>query len=83
MPRSSSVEGFGFVFLEASSHGLPVLAHNIGGVSDAVKNGKTGILTDYRKPYELKNEMIKLIKDKNLRKKWGKKEKMGTKSYLE
>ncbi len=71
MPRSSSVEGFGFVFLEASSHGLPVLAHNIGGVSDSVKNGKTGILTDYRKPNELKNEMIKLIKDKNLRKKMG------------
>ena len=82
MPRSNSVEGFGFVFLEAYSHGLPILAHYIGGVSDAVKNGKTGILTNYRKPSELKNGMIKLIKDKNLRKKWGKKGKNGHKVLL-
>ena len=32
MPRAKSVEGFGFVYLEASSHGLPIIAHRIGGV---------------------------------------------------
>ena len=31
MPIARSVEGFGFVYLEASAHGLPILAHKIGG----------------------------------------------------
>ena len=41
-----SVEGFGLACLEASAHGLPVIAHRIGGVADAVKAGETGILVD-------------------------------------
>ncbi len=41
-----SVEGFGLGYLEASAHGLPVIAHRIGGVEDAVKAGETGILVD-------------------------------------
>lgn len=39
-----SVEGFGLVYLEASAHGLPVVAHRVGGVSEAVLDGKTGIV---------------------------------------
>jgi phosphatidylinositol alpha-1,6-mannosyltransferase len=31
-----SVEGFGLVYLEASAHGLPVVAHRVGGVAEAV-----------------------------------------------
>ena len=57
MPRAQSVEGFGFVYLEASSHGLAVLAHRIGGVEDAIKDGKTGILTNLEKPEELENAL--------------------------
>ena len=36
VPKAKSVEGFGFVYLEASSHGIPVIAHQTGGVEDAV-----------------------------------------------
>ena len=72
MPRSNSVEGFGFVYLEASSHGLPILAHNIGGVEDAVKDGITGILTNPQHPSELKHALATLIKDNILRNKMGK-----------
>lgn len=39
-----SVEGFGLVYLEAGLFRLPVLAHDTGGVSDAVVDGKTGFL---------------------------------------
>jgi len=39
-----SVEGFGLVYLEASAHGLPVVAHGVGGVSEAVIDGKTGFV---------------------------------------
>jgi glycosyltransferase involved in cell wall biosynthesis len=41
-----SVEGLGLGYLEASAHGLPVIAHRIGGVEDAVKAGESGILVD-------------------------------------
>jgi len=44
MPHKHSVEGFGLVYLEAGAHGLPVIAHDIGGVSDAVTQGETGLL---------------------------------------
>ena len=71
MPRSNSVEGFGFVYLEASSHGLPILAHRIGGVEDAVKDGITGILTNPQKPSELIHALATLIEDHNLRNKMG------------
>jgi glycosyltransferase involved in cell wall biosynthesis len=71
MPRAQSVEGFGFVYLEASSHGLAVLAHRIGGVEDAIKDGETGILTNPEKPEELENALKTLIVDETLRKQLG------------
>jgi len=37
-------EGFGLVAIEAASHGLPVVANDIDGISNAVVNGKTGWL---------------------------------------
>ena len=71
MPRAKSIEGFGFVYLEASSHGLPILAHRTGGVEDAVKENETGILTDPKIPIELRNGLEKLINDFSLRKRLG------------
>ncbi|MDI1320814.1 MAG: glycosyltransferase family 4 protein, partial [bacterium] len=44
MPHHHSVEGFGLVYLEAGAHGLPVIAHDIGGGRAAVSNGETGVL---------------------------------------
>ena len=38
------VEGFGIVILEAGSAGLPVIASDIQGISDAVIHGATGCL---------------------------------------
>ena len=71
MPRAKSVEGFGFVYLEASSHGLPIIAHRIGGVEDAVKDGETGILTNPERPKELKDALEHLLTNTDLRKKMG------------
>ncbi|MGB0723440.1 MAG: glycosyltransferase family 4 protein [Gammaproteobacteria bacterium] len=39
-------EGFGLVFTEAASQGCPSLASRIGGVEDAVAEGRSGFLFD-------------------------------------
>ena len=66
-----SVEGFGFVYLEASAYGLPVIATRVGGVEDAVLNGKTGLLSNPEKLDELKQNLLRLIESKKLRKEMG------------
>jgi phosphatidyl-myo-inositol dimannoside synthase len=39
-------EGFGIVYLEAGAYGKPVVAGNVGGALDAVRDGETGLLVD-------------------------------------
>jgi glycosyltransferase involved in cell wall biosynthesis len=62
-----SVEGFGLVYLEAAAHGLPVVAHDVGGVSEAVLEGKTGLLIAPHRPIQLAAAFDKLIHDPALR----------------
>jgi glycosyltransferase involved in cell wall biosynthesis len=44
---SDDPEGFGIVAIEAASCGVPVIANNVDGLSDAVIDGKTGWLIGY------------------------------------
>lgn len=41
---AGNVEGFGIVALEASGYGVPVIAYEIDGIRDAVKDGENGFL---------------------------------------
>ena len=66
-----SVEGFGLVYLEAAAHGLPVVAHDVGGVSEAVMEGVTGLLVPPHRPAQLAAAFEKLIHDAPLRRKLG------------
>jgi glycosyltransferase involved in cell wall biosynthesis len=69
MPSLS--ESFGVAALEASSAGLPVIASNIGGVPEVVKDGVTGILVEPGDPEKLAEAILKLASDVELRKKMG------------
>jgi glycosyltransferase involved in cell wall biosynthesis len=66
-----SVEGFGLVYLEASAHGLPVIAHDVGGVAEAVVDGTTGYLVRPGRPAQLTAAFEKLIFDPALRRRLG------------
>jgi phosphatidyl-myo-inositol dimannoside synthase len=69
--HGNSIEGFGLVYLEAAAHGLPVVAHDVGGVSEAVRNGVTGILVPPDRPAQLAAAFERLIFDEQLRNQLG------------
>jgi glycosyltransferase involved in cell wall biosynthesis len=71
VPHGESVEGFGLVYLEAAAHGLPVVAHDVGGVSEAVLDGETGYLVPPDRPAQLAAAFEKLIHDPELRRRLG------------
>jgi glycosyltransferase involved in cell wall biosynthesis len=66
-----SIEGFGLVYLEAAAHGLPVVAHDVGGVSEAVNDGVTGLLVPPDRPAQLAAAFERLIHDEALRHRLG------------
>ena len=65
-------EEFGLVSIEALACGTPVVASNTGGLPFAVKNGEHGILTAPGSPQELASAIELLLKDSELRRKFGK-----------
>lgn len=62
-----SVEGFGLVYLDAAAHGLPVVAHRVGGVPEAVLDGETGLLVAPGDRAALTAALARLIADPDLR----------------
>jgi glycosyltransferase involved in cell wall biosynthesis len=56
-------EGFGNVVIEAAACGLPSLASNIYGLSDAIENGVTGILHEVNNVDSITAGMDILIRD--------------------
>ncbi len=71
IPSHISVEGFGLVFLEASAHGLPILAHRTGGVADAVSHEETGLQVDPGDRPALAAALERLIQEPDLRRRLG------------
>jgi glycosyltransferase involved in cell wall biosynthesis len=71
MPSVYDSESFGVAAIEASATGIPVVASRVGGVSEAVVHGKTGLLVPPRDPAALANACIELIDDPALRRRMG------------
>jgi len=57
------IEGFGIVFLEAGSYGLPIIAGNKGGPTEILSN-KNSVLINQDNLEELKSSILSLNKDK-------------------
>ena len=60
-------EGFGRVAAEAMAVGVPVVASNIGGLSEIVEDGKTGLLVPPQNSDALYRAILRIIGDKNLK----------------
>jgi phosphatidylinositol alpha-1,6-mannosyltransferase len=59
-------EGFGIAFLEAGAYGKPVVAGNVGGALDAVRDGETGLLVDPLDPLAVASAIVTLLRDREL-----------------
>jgi glycosyltransferase involved in cell wall biosynthesis len=59
-------EGWALVVTESNAVGTPVVAYDVPGLRDSVRNGETGILVKENTPDNLAQAAISLLKDKNL-----------------
>ncbi len=64
---NGDTEGFGLVFLEANSCGLPVIAGADGGSRDAVADGVNGLVVDGRSVDQIAAAMLALRENDDLR----------------
>jgi glycosyltransferase involved in cell wall biosynthesis len=68
---ASFFEGLGRVLLEAMALNKPIVASNVGGIPDIVKNNVNGLLVSPGEPKALAEAIIKLLKSESLRKEMG------------
>lgn len=66
---SRRVEGLPMVLVEALFAGLPVIATDIGGISDVVFADRTGILVPFNNKDAFKKSLLSLVTDEALRSK--------------
>jgi phosphatidylinositol alpha-1,6-mannosyltransferase len=64
---NGDTEGFGLVFLEANSCGIPVIAGRDGGSRDAVQHGVNGLVVNGSSIREIAAAMLSLREDESLR----------------
>jgi len=64
---TSAKEGWGLTVLEANACGTTVLASNVPGLRDAVRDGETGLLYTYGNIPELGEKILRLLRDRGLR----------------
>ena len=62
----SEYEAFGIVLLEAAAAATPVIGTRVGGIPEAMSDGKNGFLVDYNDQVMLANKISSLIEDEKL-----------------
>jgi glycosyltransferase involved in cell wall biosynthesis len=64
---SSMREGLPVALLEAMAHGLPVVATDVGAMSETVSDGEGGLIVVPGEPEKLANALARLLDDPDLR----------------
>ncbi len=70
--NTSVKEGWGLTVTEANACGVPVVASNVPGLRDAIRDGTTGLLYTYGRTDELAEKLLRLLQDGALRERMGK-----------
>ncbi len=64
-------EGYGVVAREAMAHGRPVIATSVGGLTEAVEDGVTGLVVPPCDPTALRDAIERMLGDPDLRRRGG------------
>ena len=67
----SNREGIGSILFDAMERGLPVIASRVGGVPDIVHHGKNGLLIAPASPAQLRDAILHLKANPDLREAYG------------
>jgi glycosyltransferase involved in cell wall biosynthesis len=67
---NTGYEGLSHIILEAIACGLPVITTNVGGNPEVIQNEYNGLLVEYNNKEQIKNAILRLWKDENLRNKF-------------
>jgi len=65
--NTSSKEGWGLTVIEANACGTTVLASNVPGLRDAIKDRETGLLYEFGNIEDLAGKVLLLLRDASLR----------------
>jgi glycosyltransferase involved in cell wall biosynthesis len=63
---NTAYEGFSHQIVEALSLGVPVIATNVGGNPEIIKDGENGLLVGYNDKEAIKNAILRLYKNRDL-----------------
>lgn len=74
-------EGFGNVLIQAAAMGIPVISTDATGTKDAVEDGFNGILIPIKNKEKLKESMLRLFENQNLRLEMGENGKIWAKNF--
>jgi glycosyltransferase involved in cell wall biosynthesis len=69
MPSRS--DAFGISFLEAWAAGTPVIGARIGATPEVIRENIDGLLVEFDNPVDIAQKVIKLLKNKKLKKEFG------------
>lgn len=67
LSMKDDVEGFGIVILEAAAAGKPTVATRVGGIPDAIEDGKSGILIEPGDYEFMSRALVRLLRDEGRR----------------
>lgn len=69
---STNYEGLPISLIEAARAGLPLIATDVGGVSEIVKNGQNGLLTERSSAVQLGRAITRMVDNASERERYGK-----------
>jgi len=67
----SLIEGHSCSVLEAMAAGRPVVATDVGGISEVISNGENGVLVEPGRPDQISAAVVKILRDREFAQKLG------------